>query len=979
MKRVLLILGGIILFLLLALAIAPFLLKDKIKAKIDAEIASTINGKVYYDAESLSLSFFRHFPNLSVSLERFGVINAAPFEGDTLADIGRFSATVNIASLISGDKIKVVSIELDKPRINALRLPDGTANWDIVKQDTTQKDTTTQEPTQFSVGIERWAITDGTVFFADGQAPMTLAIQGLNHSGSGDFTQDIFDLSTETEAQSVSFEMDSVSYLSNKRVRAKLSAEINQPEAKYTLRDNEFYINDLGLGLNGWVQMKDPAINTDISFKSLNGNFKDILSLVPGIYTKSFEGLKADGSFSLEGLVKGIYQDSLLPKLVLDVKVDQGQFQYPDLPSAVTGVGLDLHIDHAQGPLESIAVELKKFEMKMGKNPVSAHASVRGISNMLVDGAIKAKLNLTEISNAFPMDGLTLKGLLSVDATAKGTYNSAKNRLPAVTAALNLVDGYVKSAQFPEPIEALTVQAFVDNATGRMEDTKIRIPSLSLRLEGQPFTASALIEDLVNYRWDIAAKGTLDLAKITRIYPIEGTQLAGLLKADIQTRGAMADVTAGRYDRLPTSGTLDLAGLVYKSTSVPQGVTAKTVAVRFTPTQIQLTNFDGAAGKSALHLDGNLSNYFGYVLKGQTIKGNLNVSSPDFNVNEWMATGPEPKTAEAETPMKAIEVPRNIDFVLASDFSRLRYSNIDMTDVKGQIVVRDGVVNLNGLRMNAFAGTVKLDGTYDSRNLGRPSYAMTFDMKDVAASELYNSFNTVRTLAPIAKSIGGRLTTTMKLNGELNGKMEPVFPSLQGGGKVIINDAQLSNLTMIDKLNSVAKLNLPTSSNVKNLTAIGEIVNGRLNFKPFDVNIGGQKLTLGGSNGFDQTIDWTLTTLLPPSAVGKAASAIPALSSFTGGNQAVPLNFNVSGTQASPKVSFVGLGKGATDAVKDRAKAEADKLKQEAQQRAQAEADRLKKEAEDRAKAEADRLKQQAADKAKDELNKLKNKFGFPK
>ena len=982
MKRALIIIGGILLFVVLALAVAPFLFKDKIKAKIDAEIASSVNAKVYYDANSLSLSFFRHFPNLSVSLERFGVVGIEHFEGDTLADIGKFAATVNVRSLIGGGKIEVVSVELDRPRIRALRLADGRANWDIMKQDTTAQDTTAKQPTQFAVAIKRWAITNGDIFLADGQTPMTLIIRNLNHDGSGDFTQDVFDLTTNTEAAAVTFDMDSTEYLTNKRVRAKLTATIDQAQSKYTLKDNELYLNDMGLGLNGWVQMKpapSSAIETDMTFKSLNGNFKDLLSMVPGIYTKSFDGLKADGKFTLAGLVKGIYQDSLLPRLALDVTVDQGQFQYPDLPSAVTGVGMDLHIDHAPGTLESLAVNLKKLEMKIGKNPVSARAQVQGITNMQVDGQVNAKLNLTEISQAFPMEGLALKGLLSIDAKAKGLYNAARKKLPAVQAEINLVDGYVKSNKFPEPIEALTVQAFVQNPSGRMEDTKIRIPSMSLRLEGEPFTASALIEDLVNYKWDIAAKGTLNLAKLTKIYPIEGTELAGLLKADIQTKGNMADVNAGRYDRLPTSGTLDMTGLVYKSKDLPQGVMAKTVAVRFTPAEIQLTNFDGAAGKSAMTLSGGISNYFGYVLKGQTIKGNLSFKSPDFNANEWVSSDPAPQPAGKELPMKAVAVPRNIDFVLNTDIGHLVYTNMDMKNVTGQIVVRDGVVNLNGLRMNTFGGQVKLTGNYDSRNIITPSYAMDFDMQNVAIPELYKTFSTVRTLAPVAEKLGGRITTQMRLAGKLNDKMEPIFPTLQGGGLALIKDAQISDIKLVSQLNSAAKLNLPGSAALRDLNIKADIVDGRLNFKPFDVNLGNQKFSLGGSNGFDQTINWNLTTLLPASAVSSSASAIPALKAVSGAGQPVPLNFAVTGTQSSPKLSFAGLGAGFADGLKNQAKAAADKLKQEAIDRAKAEGDKIKQQAQDKANQEAAQLKQQATDKAKEEAQKLKDRFGFPK
>ena len=983
MKRALWIVGGVLLFVLVALAVAPLLFKDKIKAKIDAEIAASVNAKVYYDASSLSLSFFRRFPNLSVSLERFGVVGIGAFAGDTLADVGRFGATVNVGSLLGGGKIEVVSVELDRPRINAIRLADGRANWDIAKQDTTAQDTAAQEPTQFAVAIRRWAITDGQVFFADGQTPMALIVRGLNHSGSGDFTQDIFDLETETEAQAVTFELDSATYLAGKRVRAKLAAQIDQPRSRYTLRQSEFYLNDMGLGLDGWVQPAAAYTDADLTFKSLNGNFKDLLSLVPGMYTKSFEGLKAEGTFSLAGLVKGRYQDSLLPRLALDLKVDQGQFQYPDLPTAVTGVQVDLNVAHSPGPLENLAVNLRRFELKMGKNPVQAKAQIRGLREMQVDATVAARLNLAEVTKAFPMEGLDLRGLLAINAQAKGIYSQARKRLPAVNGEVNLVDGYVKSAQFPAPIEGLTMQAYMQNGTGRMEDTRIRIPNLALRLEGEPFTANALIEDLVNYRWDVNAQGVLDLAKMTKIYPIEGTQLAGRLQADIHTRGTMADVEAGRYDRLPTSGTLGLTGLSYRSQALPQGVSAQAIDVRFTPAAINLTRFSGKLGRSAVEMSGSLSNYFGYVLKGQTIKGQLNFASPSFDANEWMTDEPAPAQPAPEPALEPIAVPRNLDLVLTTRIAKLRYDNLDATDVTGQVVVKDGVADLRNLRMGALGGQLLVDGSYDSRDVANPAYALTLDMQGVDMPAVYRSFNTVRVLAPAAEGLQGKLTTRMNLAGKLDNKMKPVFSTLNGGGNVRIDGAQLKSIGLISRLNGLAKLNLPTESNMKSLAAQGEIIAGRLTFKPFDLTVGGQKLTLGGSSGFDQTIDWQLATNLPPTAVSQASAAIPALAKLTGGNAAVPVTFAVTGTQGSPRVQFASIGKlggsgGVAGAVKDRAKEQLDQAKQQAEQRARDEADRLRREAEDRARAEAERVKQEAQNRAQQELDKLKDKFKKP-
>ena len=84
MKKILKISGIVLLVLLVLLFTLPFLFKDKIKAKLDSEIAKSINAKVYYDTDKFSLSIFRNFPNLTLSLGNFGMVGKADgFAGDT--------------------------------------------------------------------------------------------------------------------------------------------------------------------------------------------------------------------------------------------------------------------------------------------------------------------------------------------------------------------------------------------------------------------------------------------------------------------------------------------------------------------------------------------------------------------------------------------------------------------------------------------------------------------------------------------------------------------------------------------------------------------------------------------------------------------------------------------------------------------------------------------------------------------------------
>ena len=112
MKKFLKISGISIGVLLLAMIALPFLFKDKIKGIIDEQIAKNINGKVWYNAESFSLSLFTHFPNLTVSLEDIGLMsNVKEFKGVLVGKVDRAGAADD-AGLQEGDIItKINNIE----------------------------------------------------------------------------------------------------------------------------------------------------------------------------------------------------------------------------------------------------------------------------------------------------------------------------------------------------------------------------------------------------------------------------------------------------------------------------------------------------------------------------------------------------------------------------------------------------------------------------------------------------------------------------------------------------------------------------------------------------------------------------------------------------------------------------------------------------------------------------------------------------
>ena len=130
-KKIAKILGFTFLLLIILIILLPIIFKDKIVEKVKEEANSSLNAKV--DFGEFDLGLISTFPNFNFSIDDVKVDGIDKFEGVQLANIKNLTLKVDLMSVISGDEIKVKTISILDPVINAVVLADTTANWDIAK------------------------------------------------------------------------------------------------------------------------------------------------------------------------------------------------------------------------------------------------------------------------------------------------------------------------------------------------------------------------------------------------------------------------------------------------------------------------------------------------------------------------------------------------------------------------------------------------------------------------------------------------------------------------------------------------------------------------------------------------------------------------------------------------------------------------------------------------------------------------------
>ena len=424
-KRLLAALGILIVLVLLAAVLIPILFKDKIEAAVKEQVNASLNATV--DWGEWDLTILSTFPNAGFEVKNVKVCNVAPFEGICLADIGELRATVGLMSLFS-DRILIKRVALERPRIHVKVLEDGRANWDIAKADTAAAAPADTSATLFNVKLSAYTITDGSLVYDDASLPMRMDLLGLDHSGEGDFNQDLFVLKTITHSDSVSVVFDGITYLKNVKADVKADLDMDMPNMKFTFKENEATVNQLVLGFNGWLAMPADDITMDITWDLKRTDFGTLLSLVPAEFASNLAGVDMTGKAAFRGYVKGTYNDHTMPGFGLTIGVDNGRFKYPDLPASCDNIFVECTITSPEGKdMDGMVVDLKRFALSMAGNPVEARMLLKTpMSDPNVDAALKADLDLASVKKVVPMGKDDLQGIFKANVAMAGRMSDVE-------------------------------------------------------------------------------------------------------------------------------------------------------------------------------------------------------------------------------------------------------------------------------------------------------------------------------------------------------------------------------------------------------------------------------------------------------------------------------------------------------------------------------------------------------------------------
>lgn len=510
MKKLLKVLVVLVLLVVGALIIIPIVFKDDIIDLLNTEINKNVNAEVSFN--DVDLSLISSFPNFSLGIHDLKVTNKAPFEGKELVSFDNLRLKLDLMSVISGDEIVIKEIGIDNPNFHVIVDADGNANFDIAISDSSSTDDKVEESDSeggFEMALDHYEINGLNLEYDDQMYLTHLVIKDLNHSGNGDFTEDLFDLSTRTSIEAINCVYDGVAYVENVSLDWKADLSMNMEESKYSFIKNTLKLNELETSIDGFIAMPDD-MDFDLNINIENQDFKGLFSLIPSAYSSEMKGLETSGKFSLNTLLKGKYTDFSYPGYKIDLDVENASVHYAELPESITDINVDLLVDNPSGQDDDLKVNLKRFYALLGSYVVDASLKYdHPITNPKVDMSLQTQIDLSHLKDFIELEEQEeYSGSITANLKASGYLNDIDNEEYEKFSA----EGEVNILDFSYKAQDM-VPTTISSAYFEFTPQSFKLSSLEGKVGNSDFAANGDIDNILSYALrDEMLKGSFDLS-----------------------------------------------------------------------------------------------------------------------------------------------------------------------------------------------------------------------------------------------------------------------------------------------------------------------------------------------------------------------------------------------------------------------------------------------------------------------------------
>lgn len=489
-KRWLLILLGIPVILLLLAVAAAWWLGPRIKELAVQQINTYLTVPV--SVESIDFSLLRKFPSASVDFAGVKTKGAAVSgSGNLLLDARHIYLHFNFWDVFSDEvRLRKITIEDAVCRLYVDR--SGRENYDIFRKGSGQS--------SFSLELDEILLHETTVHYVSVPGRRDYALHAKDMQWNGTFSREVYELQGNGKVYVEHFQSGGVNYIKGKDTRLKLSVRMDTRQGVYEIRESTLGIADLNFGVDGYFRNRDAATDVDLKIQSRDAGLRELLSLIPGVYTEKLRKFDYEGVIFFNLRLSGRISKTEQPLITCEFGATNASLR----PSGTDDVLSDIRFKgqytnriSSARPREQL--RLTGVEARLKGQPLRMELVVEDFADPALQLSVRSRIDLEVLSRFYKPDTLeSISGNLLADIRIRGKAGDASGWIS---------EGIVEAAQVTFRLKESPVSFEDFNGAISLSGNRLTVRQLSGRAAGSDFTLDGTFDNV--YAWLLHDRETM--------------------------------------------------------------------------------------------------------------------------------------------------------------------------------------------------------------------------------------------------------------------------------------------------------------------------------------------------------------------------------------------------------------------------------------------------------------------------------------
>lgn len=473
---------GVPAVLLLLLLVAGWLLGPRIKELAVGQINNYLSVPV--KVGDISFSLIRKFPYASVDFSEVST-KGAPVKGtrEELLNARHIFLQFSWWDLLKDD-LRLKKITIEDATCTLFEDAEGKENFDVFKKGSGSS--------SFNLELEEIILNETTVNYRSVPGKRDYVLHAKEMTWHGIFSAEVYDLSGEGDLFVERLKSEEVNYISAKETKLKLNMRIDSKAGTYDIRESSLRIAALDLSVDGNLREKETETAVNLKIQSKDAGLKELLSLIPGVYTEKLQEYEYDGSIYFNLQLSGAFSKSKQPLVKLEFGSANASLRPKGSDYTLSNIrftGMYTNRVQSQGARERL--ELRQVEARLQGQPLKMDLVMEDFKDPWINLSAKSKVDLQVLSRFYMPDTLeSMSGSLLVDARIKGRAKDSGTLIS---------EGVVEAAHVSFKLKNSPVVYEDFNGRVSLQGNRLSLTQLSGKAAGSDFNLNGSFDNVYAY------------------------------------------------------------------------------------------------------------------------------------------------------------------------------------------------------------------------------------------------------------------------------------------------------------------------------------------------------------------------------------------------------------------------------------------------------------------------------------------------